>query len=55
MQVLETERLLLRPPRQEDLGGWAALMADEESSKFIGGPVGRAAAWRGMAGAAERG
>ena len=49
MQVLETERLLLRPPRQEDLDGWAALMADEESSKFIGGPLGRAAAWRGMA------
>ncbi|HYC95014.1 MAG TPA: GNAT family N-acetyltransferase [Sphingomicrobium sp.] len=49
MQVLETDRLLLRPPRQEDLDGWAALMADEESSKFIGGPVARAAAWRGMA------
>ena len=49
MQVLETERLLLRPPRQEDLEGWATMMADEESSKFIGGPVARAAAWRGMA------
>ena len=49
MHVLETERLFLRPPRQEDLDGWAALMADAESSKFIGGPVPRAAAWRGMA------
>jgi RimJ/RimL family protein N-acetyltransferase len=47
--ILETERLLLRPPVEEDLDGWAALMADEDSSGFIGGPVGRAAAWRGIA------
>jgi RimJ/RimL family protein N-acetyltransferase len=47
--TLETERLLLRPPIQEDLDGWAKLMADEESSKYIGGPVPREASWRGMA------
>lgn len=47
--VLETERLLLRPTAAEDLDGWAELMADPESSRFIGGPVPRAAAWRGMA------
>jgi RimJ/RimL family protein N-acetyltransferase len=47
--ILETERLLLRPPMEEDLDGWATMMADEESSGFIGGPVERAAAWRGMA------
>jgi RimJ/RimL family protein N-acetyltransferase len=47
--TLETGRLLLRPPVQDDLDGWAAMMADEESSGFIGGPVERAAAWRGMA------
>lgn len=46
---LETERLLLRPTRQEDLDGWAELMADPDSARFIGGPVERAAAWRGMA------
>jgi RimJ/RimL family protein N-acetyltransferase len=45
---IETERLILRPTRAEDLDGWAALMADPESSRFIGGPVPRAAAWRGM-------
>ena len=49
MPVLETARLLLRPPLEEDLDGWATLMADEASSQFIGGPVPRAAAWRGMA------
>ena len=47
--VIETERLLLRPPRREDLDGWAELMADPENSRFIGGPVARAGAWRGMA------
>jgi RimJ/RimL family protein N-acetyltransferase len=46
---LETERLILRPPREEDLDGWAALMADEEAAKHIGGPLPRAAAWRSMA------
>src|SRR6188768_2340194 len=48
-QTLETERLILRPPREEDLGGWAELMGDEEASRFIGGPLARPAAWRGMA------
>ena len=30
--TLETPRLLLRPPHEEDLDGWAALMADEQAS-----------------------
>jgi RimJ/RimL family protein N-acetyltransferase len=47
--TLETARLLLRPPVQQDLDGWAAILADEENSRFIGGPVGRPVAWRGMA------
>ena len=46
--VLETSRLLLRPPLESDLDGWAALMADE-ASHFIGGPLERPAAWRVMA------
>lgn len=46
---IETERLILRPIEAEDLDGWAAMMADPDSSRFIGGPVERAAAWRGMA------
>ncbi len=47
--TLTTERLILRPTLQEDLDGWAALMEDEEASRFIGGPQERPAAWRGMA------
>jgi RimJ/RimL family protein N-acetyltransferase len=45
---IETERLVLRPPRAEDFEGWAAFMADEEASRFIGGPMGRPLAWRGF-------
>ena len=48
MDRIETERLLLRPPLREDLDGWARLMEDPESSQFIGGPVPRGAAWRGL-------
>ena len=47
--VIETERLILRPTAAEDLDGWAAMMADEEAARFIGGVQPRAAAWRGMA------
>jgi RimJ/RimL family protein N-acetyltransferase len=47
--TLETARLILRPTAAEDLDGWAALMADEEVARFIGGVQGRAQAWRGMA------
>ena len=52
--TLETERLILRPPAPEDFDPWAEFMADEEASRFIGGPLVRAASWRGfcsMAGA----
>jgi len=47
--TLETDRLLLRPPQEEDLDGWAALLGDEETGRFVGGPVARPAAWRSMA------
>jgi RimJ/RimL family protein N-acetyltransferase len=47
--VLETPRLILRAPIEADLDGFAALMADEESARFIGGVQTRAAAWRFMA------
>lgn len=46
--TLETERLLLRPTAAEDLDGWAELMGDEETARFIGGVQPRAAAWRGL-------
>jgi RimJ/RimL family protein N-acetyltransferase len=51
---IETERLILRPTRPEDFDGWAAFMANPESSRHIGGPQSRELAWHGfvaMAGA----
>ena len=44
--TLETERLLLRPPRAEDLGPWTAFGADEEAMRYIGGAQSRHGAWR---------
>lgn len=52
--LLETDRLILRPIRPEDFEGWAGMMADAESARFLGGAQPRAVAWRGfmiMAGA----
>lgn len=46
---LTTSRLLLRVPALADLDGWAALMADPESARHIGGVQPRAAAWRSLA------
>lgn len=47
--TLETARLILRPPEERDLDGFAALMADEKSARYVGGQQGRSGAWRGMA------
>ncbi len=47
--VLETDRLILRPPAAEDLDGWAEMMADAEAARFIGGVQARSPAWRGLA------
>jgi RimJ/RimL family protein N-acetyltransferase len=46
---LETPRLLLRLPRQEDFEAWAAFAADEVATRHIGGVQQRGAAWRGLA------
>lgn len=43
---IETERLILRVPRQEDFDGYAELLGDEEAARYIGGHMSRAAAWR---------
>jgi RimJ/RimL family protein N-acetyltransferase len=43
---IDTPRLILRPPRLEDLDGWAEMMADEETARFIGGVAPRAVCWR---------
>jgi len=46
--TLETARLILRPPREEDLDGWEELLGDEETARFIGGVRARPDAWRAM-------
>lgn len=43
---IETERLLLRLPRAEDFDRYAALHEDAEATRYIGGCLPRAAAWR---------
>ncbi|HMM48797.1 MAG TPA: GNAT family N-acetyltransferase [Miltoncostaeaceae bacterium] len=45
---IETPRLLLRPPLIGDFEGWADLMGDERSARFIGGVQPRPVAWRGF-------
>lgn len=50
--TLQTERLILRPPQQDDLDEWAAFMSDPEAMQFLGGTVNRTMAWRGLASAA---
>ena len=45
---IETSRLILRVPRLDDLDEWAAMMADEEAAKFIGGVAPPEVTWRGM-------
>ncbi len=46
--TLETPRLILRPTALEDLDGFAAMMADPESARFIGGVAPREQVWRGV-------
>ena len=45
--VIETERLVLRAPREDDFEAHAGLMASERS-RFIGGPQDKPTAWRGF-------
>jgi RimJ/RimL family protein N-acetyltransferase len=47
--TLRTERLVLRPFRDEDLDAWAAIVGDPETAQFIGGVRSREDAWRSMA------
>ncbi len=46
---IESERLTFREGREADLDALAAFYADEELSKFVGGPLNRDDAWRRMA------
>ena len=43
---IETSRLILRPPRAEDLDGWSGMMLDDATTRFIGGIMPRAVCWR---------
>ena len=45
---IETPRLLLRVPRLDDLDAWVAMMADEETAKFIGGVAPPEVTWRAL-------
>jgi RimJ/RimL family protein N-acetyltransferase len=46
---LQTERLLLREWREDDLDAYAAMYADPEVTRFLGGPLTREQAWRQIA------
>lgn len=46
---LETPRLILRPPVQDDFDAWAEFAADEEAARHLGGAQPRGSAWRGFA------
>lgn len=47
---LQTERLILRAPNDDDLNAWAAIMADPDVTRFIApAPMTRDEAWRSMA------
>lgn len=46
--VIETDRLVLRPFRAADLDPHAAVFADPDASRFVGGQLTREQAWRGM-------
>lgn len=48
LPVLETERLILRPPDAGDFEPWAAFLADAEAQHFLGGVQPRPIAWRGL-------
>ncbi|HYE84790.1 MAG TPA: GNAT family N-acetyltransferase [Vicinamibacterales bacterium] len=43
---IETPRLILRVPALQDLDPWAAMMADEQVARFIGGVMARSVCWR---------
>lgn len=43
---IETQRLILRLPQLSDFDNYATMMGDEETARYIGGHMLRAAAWR---------
>ena len=49
MITVETERLILRPWKNEDFEDYAAYFADADLARFVGGQMDRPKAWRLMA------
>jgi RimJ/RimL family protein N-acetyltransferase len=47
--TLTSERLVLRPFREQDLDPFALTCADEETMRWLGGTMSREDAWRQMA------
>ncbi len=47
---IETDRLVLRVPNGNDFEAFARMMTDEETGRYIGGTMKRAAAWRAWCG-----
>jgi RimJ/RimL family protein N-acetyltransferase len=43
---IETARLILRPPRIDDLDAFSEMMLDEPTTRFIGGVAPRSICWR---------
>jgi RimJ/RimL family protein N-acetyltransferase len=48
-RVINTERLVLRPPVAEDFEGWAAFSSDPKTMLYLGGTQVREVAWRAFA------
>jgi RimJ/RimL family protein N-acetyltransferase len=46
--MIETERLVLRRPKLEDLDRWSEMMADATAARFIGGVMSKPATWRAI-------
>jgi RimJ/RimL family protein N-acetyltransferase len=44
--VLETSRLLMRPPQRQDFDAYALFLGDEVAARYLGGAQSRALAWR---------
>jgi RimJ/RimL family protein N-acetyltransferase len=50
--LIETERLILRPPVLEDFEPWTEMMSDPVAARFVGGVQPPAGVWRGLMGMA---
>jgi RimJ/RimL family protein N-acetyltransferase len=46
--LIETPRLILRPPTQEDLQDWVKFAADEKTMQHLGGVQPASMAWRSL-------